>query len=82
MIQAEQETLATHKPFSVDHRILTPGGEIKTVNQQAEVLLDDKGKPLRLLGTVLDITQRKRAENRERGVLQARAAAEFRHHGG
>ncbi len=64
LVRAEQETRAAHKPFSLDHRILTAAGEIKTVNQQAELLLDDKGKPLRLLGTMLDITQRKRAENR------------------
>jgi len=30
---------------------------MKTVNQQAEVLLDDN-VPVRLIGTVLDITQR------------------------
>ena len=64
LLEVEKAGLVTHKPFSVDHRILTPAGEIKTVNQQAEIVLDDKGKPARLLGTVLDITQRKRAENR------------------
>ena len=47
----------------MDHRILLPNGEIKTVNEQAEVLLDENGNPVRLLGTVLDITERKRAEN-------------------
>ncbi len=57
------ETLRTGKPYGVDHRIILPGGEIKTVNEQAEVILDERGKPIRLLGTVLDITERKRAEN-------------------
>ncbi len=64
LLGAEKQTLDTCKPFSVDHRILTPAGEIKTVNQQGELLLDERGHPVRMLGTVLDITQRKRAENR------------------
>jgi PAS domain S-box-containing protein len=64
LLDAEKQALETGKPFSVDHRILTPAGEIKTVNQQGELLLDNKGKPVRMLGTVLDISQRKRAENR------------------
>jgi two-component system cell cycle sensor histidine kinase/response regulator CckA len=64
LLKAEQHTLASREPFSVDHRILTPSGQIKTVSQQAELLLDEKGKPSRMLGTVLDVTQRKRAENR------------------
>ena len=64
LLEAEKAGLASHKPFSVDHRILTPAGEIKTVNQQAEIVLGDKGSPARMLGTILDITQRKRAENR------------------
>ncbi|HEX3797933.1 MAG TPA: PAS domain S-box protein [Verrucomicrobiae bacterium] len=61
--QSVAETLKTGKPYGVDHRIILPGGEIKTVNEQAEVILDERGVPIRLLGTVLDITERKRAEN-------------------
>jgi PAS domain S-box-containing protein len=56
------ETLRAGKPYSVDHRIILPGGEIKTVSEQAEVILDELGRPIRMLGTVLDITERVRAE--------------------
>ena len=62
--RAKAEALTQSKPYRVDHRIILPNGEIKTVNEQAEVILDDKGKPVRFLGTVLDITDRKRAEDR------------------
>jgi two-component system cell cycle sensor histidine kinase/response regulator CckA len=60
---AVEETMKTGRPYSVDHRIVLPNGEIKTVIEQAELVLDQHGQPMRLLGTVLDITQRKRAEN-------------------
>ncbi len=60
---AVEETLRRGKPYAVDHRIILPTGEVKTVTEQAEVILDERGIPIRLLGTVLDITERKRAEN-------------------
>ena len=61
--RAFEESLNHGHPYRVDHRIVLPNGEIKTVTEQAETILDDEGKPVRLLGTVLDITERKRAEN-------------------
>ncbi len=61
--RTKEETLNGGKPLGVDHRIVLPNGEIKTVNEQAEVVFDEKGIPARFLGTVLDITERKRAEN-------------------
>ncbi|MDB6067461.1 MAG: multi-sensor hybrid histidine kinase [Pedosphaera sp.] len=61
---AKEETLKTGKMYSVDHRIILPNGEIKTVAEQAELIRDEGGNPARLLGTVLDITERKRAEDR------------------
>jgi two-component system cell cycle sensor histidine kinase/response regulator CckA len=54
--------LTQGKPFNVDHRIILPTGEVRSVNEQAEVIYDDDGRPLRFLGTVLDITERKQAE--------------------
>ncbi|HEX4645363.1 MAG TPA: PAS domain S-box protein, partial [Verrucomicrobiae bacterium] len=63
--QAKQAALATGEPYNVDHRIVLPTGEIKMVSEQAEVAFDQPGAPARFLGTVLDITQRKRAEIRE-----------------
>ncbi|MDB6018034.1 MAG: multi-sensor hybrid histidine kinase [Pedosphaera sp.] len=61
---AAKEALEFGRPYAVDHRIVLPNGEIRTVNEQAETVLDADGKPIRYLGTVLDITQRKKAEVR------------------
>lgn len=55
------EALYNKKPYSMDHRILTYGKE-KIVHEQGEVTFDGDGKPVRMSGTVQDITERKRAE--------------------
>jgi diguanylate cyclase (GGDEF)-like protein/PAS domain S-box-containing protein len=52
------------KPSSVDHRIVRPDGETRVVQQQYEVLFDDAGSPMRVVGTVQDITERKALEER------------------
>ena len=47
---------------SVEHRILTEEGIIKEVEQRWHITTDEMGKPLRAIGTVQDITERKKAE--------------------
>ena len=56
------EALRRGESTSIDHRIIVPSGEERVVNEQAEPVRDARGKLVRLLGTVLDVTQRKRAE--------------------
>jgi light-regulated signal transduction histidine kinase (bacteriophytochrome) len=46
----------------MDHRILLPDGSERTVHERAHVTYDDAGVPQRMIGTVQDVTQRKRAE--------------------
>ncbi|WP_019590561.1 PAS domain-containing protein [Thioalkalivibrio sp. ALE20] len=59
-------------PYQVEHRILRPDGEVRTVYQQGEVEFDDEGTPLWMLGTVFDITERKATEE----ALARRQAAD------
>lgn len=49
-------------PYNVEHRIIHPNGEIRYVHEQGEIYRDNSGKPLRMVGTVLDITDRVKAE--------------------
>ncbi len=46
-------------PFSVEHRVQRPDGTVRTLHQQGEVVCDDQGRKIRLVGTVQDITDRK-----------------------
>ena len=48
--------------YSMDHRIVLPGGDIRIVHEQGEALLDEQGNPVRMAGTIQDISARKMAE--------------------
>ncbi|MFQ5770590.1 MAG: PAS domain S-box protein, partial [bacterium] len=48
--------------YNIDHRVVQPNGNILWVQAQAELIRDTDGQPKTLLGTVVDITERKRAE--------------------
>jgi len=56
------EALHEGKPYSIDHRIVLSDGTERIVHAQAEVVLDKAGKPIRMVGTIQDITERKRVE--------------------
>ncbi|MEK6673986.1 MAG: PAS domain S-box protein, partial [Nitrospirota bacterium] len=58
--------LSSKKPYSIDHRIVLPDGSEKMVHEEAEVMVDEKGKPVRMTGTVQDITGHKRIEEQLR----------------
>jgi diguanylate cyclase (GGDEF)-like protein/PAS domain S-box-containing protein len=64
--QAVQQTLDSGEPYELEHRILRIDGEERIVREQGEVYYDEKRQPLRMLGTVHDITQRKKAEQLSR----------------
>jgi len=70
---AVQRALYNSEPYSIDHRIVLADGSERTVHERAEVFFDDDGKPVRMAGTIHDITDRKQAENliRHRADFQA-----------
>ncbi|MBI5888518.1 MAG: PAS domain-containing protein [Deltaproteobacteria bacterium] len=61
-----QEALDTAKPYSIDHRIVLPGGDVRVVHEQGEVARDEGRKAVTMSGTVQDITDRKKAEDEAR----------------
>jgi two-component system cell cycle sensor histidine kinase/response regulator CckA len=63
---AMDATLSQFAPYSVEHRIIRPDGEERIVIELAEITFDESGKPLYLIGTVQDITDRKQAEEKLR----------------
>jgi len=50
------------KPYSTDQRIILASGEERTIHLQSEVIFNEENVPVRLKGTVQDITERKKAE--------------------
>lgn len=58
-------------PLAVEYRILRPSGEIRVLWGKGDLFHDAAGTPSRMIGTVVDITERKQAED-ERRELEAR----------
>ncbi len=61
-------------PFALEFRILRPDGEIRWINSRGNVLPDAGGKPRRMLGVNIDITERKQTE----AALEQRVAERTR----
>ena len=63
---AIDKALHENKPYSIDHRIILPDKTERTVHEQAQVIFDETGKPVRMHGIVQDITEHKNAEEKIR----------------
>ena len=50
--------------YDVEYRMIRPNGEVRVVHGQGDLARDDSGRPRRVFGSVQDITERKRAEQR------------------
>ena len=60
--RATEESKRLREPFNIDHRFVTRDGSVHWVQERGEFFFDLSGKPLRSVGTMLDITERKEAE--------------------
>jgi PAS domain S-box-containing protein len=62
-VQASERAAATgNSDHDLDYRIITADGAVRTVHEQGEVTRDEHGRPVRLIGTVEDITERVAAD--------------------
>lgn len=61
--QAYNEAIGNHSLYEIEHRLLFPDGRVKYILEQGEPQYDAQGKPVRFIGTSLDITERKRLQN-------------------
>ena len=62
--KALDETFKEKKPFKVNFRLNLPNGDIRYVLERGRLITDDKGTPLRFLGTILDVSDQVEAEKR------------------
>ena len=62
VFRVAEEALRGGLRTDVEHRIIRPSGELRTVHSQGDVKKDASGRPCQMFGTVQDITDRKRAE--------------------
>lgn len=55
-------SFAIHSVCEIEHRVILPDGQIKVVAERWQMFHDERGRPLRAIGTCHDITERKRAD--------------------
>ncbi|HTP28303.1 MAG TPA: PAS domain-containing protein [Anaeromyxobacteraceae bacterium] len=68
--------VASREDFELDYRIVRPGGEARDIFLVGHPVFDDSGEFVEFVGTVLDVTERKRAENEREKLRQAQADLE------
>ncbi len=56
---------------SVDHRIVLDNGEVRTIHVRFEVIFNEENLPVRARGIVQDITERKKAEEKIKTLVNA-----------
>jgi PAS domain S-box-containing protein len=66
VLRALEEALSSHALYNVECRVFRPRGEVRIIDSQGHVKRDTSGRPTLMFGTVQDITDRKRAEQRLR----------------
>ncbi len=71
------DALSRKKSYSSDYRIVLRDGSQRFVHSEAEVIFDHAGNPIKMHGTIQDITERKRTEEilRHRTDLEKTVAA-------
>ncbi len=62
VFQVAEEAVRGGLRTDVEHRIIRPSGEPRTVHSQGDLKKDASGRPYQMFGTVQDVTERKRAE--------------------
>ncbi len=62
VVRALGEALAGERPFNIEHRIVWPDGSVRLLHGEAAVTFDQAGRPLRMSGSVRDITSQRQSE--------------------
>lgn len=76
---AVMQALSNHADYDAEYRVVWPNGSVHWVNSKGRCHFDSLEKPLRFEGIALDITARKRSDEKVRRLLtqvQARAKRE------
>ncbi|MGM0562606.1 MAG: MASE3 domain-containing protein [Pseudomonadota bacterium] len=70
-VEAEMERcMAQHTPFESEYRVIWPDDSVHWLAARGIFQYDDEGQPMRLLGILMDITDRRQAEEKIREMNQ------------
>src|SRR5580692_10252712 len=62
VFRATEEALQSGAPADIEHRLVRPDGEVRTIHSVGTVKRDSSGRPYEMFGTAQDITERKCSE--------------------
>lgn len=62
VVDAVSACIERDAPYNIEHRVVWPDGTVRWLLERGAVTRDETGKPLKMLGVVQDIDDRKRAE--------------------
>lgn len=62
--------IESNNQYRLDYRALKPDGTLVWIHSEGEIIRDDKGKAIKILGTAQDITERKIAEEEMQTALK------------
>jgi PAS domain S-box-containing protein len=60
---------ARRREYSAEYRIIRAGGEVRWVEMRCFIAYDGAGRPHRVIGVSIDITERKRVEEQQRKLV-------------
>jgi diguanylate cyclase (GGDEF)-like protein/PAS domain S-box-containing protein len=64
VVAVHQHALETNSAYEMEERVVWPDGQVRTLASWGEVVADEEGRPLRMVGICWDITDRKTMEAR------------------
>jgi PAS domain S-box-containing protein len=76
VIELTREMMKTGQPAEGEWRVIWPDGSVHWIASRGQVLMDESGKPSRMLGVNMDVTERKLAEDKLREYERAVENAE------
>jgi PAS domain S-box-containing protein len=71
--QATNAALYGDRSYDIEHRIMRPEGTQRVVHEKAEVIYDERGQPLQIVGIVQDMTEQRQMQ--EQLIAQERLAS-------
>ena len=68
---SERAAISRGAAHALDYRIIRPDGEVRLIHEEGEVIRDGSGAPVRMVGTIQDITEQRAAEAERTRLVSA-----------
>jgi signal transduction histidine kinase len=75
MQRVVQDAIVSRKPFDYYHRLIRPDGSVRTLHARGRAIYDRDGKPIRMVGTGQDVTDRLALEAERSSLAAAEEAS-------